>query len=332
MTIDKLKEEISSVISVNGCSAEFYFLLDSGEQMIVKSVDIDENDQKELSDLFIGSISKNVLLNDELSLIGLSSADDRKSAIYEYDLEEIPVELTHLKKIIENEQFDAFSFGEDSLTQLEGVLILVGNYEKQLAVYKHHYPVTLLKKDSGFSLMKSRDSNRFQKLDRDILKLDAKFQFIKVSGKHYIVDLKALERFFGFHEAIKNVAEKGIANIKSAGLVQNLEVFEGRLNDITFSRKLVKSSSNSPVLGIIPKSHVIAFSRTHPALKGQFKYSDDGTQFHLKTKKSQNLFLKLLNDDFLQSELTKRYYDSIAKDDVDIEIVSEEGAGRDEVT
>lgn len=96
------------------------------------------------------------------------------------------------------------------------------------------------------------------------------------------------------------------------------DVFNSRLDDISFARKLVKSANNSPVLNVIPNEQIINFTQNHPALKGKFKYSKDKLQINLKTKKSQDLFLKLLNDDFLQSELTKRYYDSIAKDSVDI--------------
>ncbi|MEW8111306.1 MAG: Kiwa anti-phage protein KwaB-like domain-containing protein [Candidatus Thiodiazotropha endolucinida] len=202
MTIENLKEEISSVISSKGCSAEFYFLLDGVDGMKVKSVDINDDDQVELSSAFIESISNNVLLNDDLTLVSISSADDRKDAIYEYDLENVPAELTHLKAIIENDQFDAFSFDDDSLSHLEGILVLIGNQDKQLAIYKYHYPITLLKKDSGFSLMRARGANRFQKLDQDILKIDSNFQFIKISGKYYIRDLKTLERFFGNRPAI----------------------------------------------------------------------------------------------------------------------------------
>lgn len=316
MTIDQLKEEISTVITSRGCFAEFYFLLDSDGGMQVKSVDINQVDQTELANIFISSISNNVLLNDELSLVPISSADDRSNAIYQYDLEYIPIELTHLKNIIESDSFEKFSFSDDALMNLEGILILIGNQDNQLAIYKHHYPVTLLKKDSGFSLTKMRDANRFKKLDQDILRLDPKFQFIKINGIYYILDIKALERFFGFHDAIKNVAIRGVENIKNSNLVMNCDVFDARLDDISFSRKLVKSANKSPVLSVIPNNQIILFSNTHPALRGKFKYSRDGTQLNLNTQKSQNLFLKLLNDDFLQSELTKKYYESVAKDNV----------------
>ena len=113
MTIDDLKKQISDVLSADGCAAEFYFLLDSGRGMEVKSVDITEADQTALAQMFTDAISNNILLNDDLSLISLSSADDRANAIYQYDLEDVPTELTHLKAIIESDDFGVFSFGSD---------------------------------------------------------------------------------------------------------------------------------------------------------------------------------------------------------------------------
>ncbi len=317
MTIDEFKEKVSGVLSADGCSAEFFFLLDSNEGMNVKSVDINDEDHAELEKMFISSVSETVLLNDDLSLVSLSSADDRKDAVYEYDLNDVPQELSYLKYVIENEDFETFDLSSDDLSHLEGILILLGNQDVQLALYKYQYPVTLLKKDNGFNLMKPKGGNRFKKLDADILKINSKFEFIKIDGKYYILDIKTLERFFGFHDAVKNVAVKGVENIKAANLVMDCAVLDARLDDISFARKLVKSASNSPVLGKIPNAQVIGFTKNHPALRGKFKYSDDGNQINLKTKKSQNLFLKLLNDDFLQSELTRLYYDSIAKDSVD---------------
>ena len=316
MTIDELRTSISDVLGGDGCSAEFFFLLDSDNGIEIKSVDINDEDQTELANMFIDCIGTNILLNDDLSLIPLSSADDRLKAIYEYDLDDIPTELTHLKNIIDNDNFDVFSFENDDLSHLEGVLILIGNQDAQLALYKYQYPITLLKKDNGFNLMKSRGANRFQKLDQDILKINSKFEFLKINGAYYILDLKTLEKFFGFHDAIKNIAVKGIENIENSNIVLDISVLSNRLDEISFSRKLVKSARNSPVLGVIPNATIIGFSNSHPALRGKFKYSADGNQLDLKTKKSQNLFLKLLNDDFLQSELTKIFYDSLAKDSI----------------
>ena len=79
----------------------------------------------------------------------------------------------------------------------------------------------------------------------------------------------------------------------------------------------MRAARATSVLGIVPNAQVIAFVGAHPAHRGKFRLSDDGSKLKLDTKVSQDLFLKLLNDDFLQSELTKRYYASLAKDDVD---------------
>jgi hypothetical protein len=325
VTLDELKAQVSAVIA-DGCGAEIYFLLDSDNGMQIKKADIDEVPQEELISMFVESITNRILLNDDLSLIELSSADDRRETVYHYDLPDVPDELQHLRSIIAADDFEEFSFADDKLNNLEGILILLGNAEHQMALYKYQYPVALLRKDTGFNLMRSRGSNRFKKLDEDVLKINAKFEFFKIGGQYYILDLKALERFFGFHDAIKNIATQGIENIRQADLVENVQVFSDRLNDISFSRKLVRAASSSPVLNLIPNADVISFASTHPALRGRFKFTDDGERFSLRTKKSQGLFLKLLNDDFLQSELTKRYYDSLAKDAIEAvaaEVVAE---------
>ncbi|MEZ2727399.1 anti-phage protein KwaB [Pseudomonas putida] len=316
MTIDELKAKISDVIG-EGCGSEFFFLLDSNNGMQVKKADIDEEPQAELTRMFVDNLAKNILLNDDLSLIELSSADDRRETIYHYDLPDIPSELQQLRSIITADDFEEFSFANDRLSNLEGILILLGNAEHQMALYKYQYPVSLLRKDTGFSLTRSRGTNRFKKLDEDVLKINAKFEFFKIDGQYYILDLKTLERFFGFHDAIKNIATQGIENIRQANIVENLQVFSERLDDISFSRKLVRAASSSPVLNLIPNADVINFANTHPALRGRFRFTADGERFNLRTKKSQSLFLKLLNDDFLQSELTKRYYDSLAKDAIE---------------
>lgn len=315
--IEELKKKIGLILEPKECSAQFFFLLlDS-----VKSMDIDATDQNELAKMFIESLKKKIVQNDDLSIISLSSADERENALYEYDLDHIPKELNSLKEIIERECPDKFTSNGDAFKDLKGMLILIGNQNSQLAIYKHHYPISLLRKDSSFSLVnfaKPGGENRFKKLDQDILKIDPTFQFIRLDDKYYISDIKLLERYFGFHEAIKKIAAQGIENIKKSNLVLNCDVFEARINDITFSRKLVKSASQSPVLKI-SSSDILAFTNTHPALKGKFRYSSDNSQLDLKTKKSQDLFLKLLNDDFLQSELTKKYYESVAKDDIEVE-------------
>ena len=315
MDIEELRASISTVISADACAAEFYFLLDVDDQIVVKKADLDGDAQDELKDGFLDSISESLLLNDDLSLVQLSSADDRANAVYRYDLEDVPQQLAQLSNILERDDFATFDFSDDALTSLKGIVVLLGHGAHQLALYKHQYPVALFKRDRGL-FVRNRNENRLGKLTDDILRINSKFEFLKIGDHYYIVDIKALERFFGFHDAVKNMATQGIENIRGVDLVENLAALEGRIDDIAFARKLVRAASDSPVLGKIPNNQIVDFINTHPALQGKIGTGEDGTKLLLDTKKSQDLFLKLLNDDFLQSELTKRYYASLAKDAV----------------
>ena len=49
------------------------------------------------------------------------------------------------------------------------------------------------------------------------------------------------------------------------------------------------------------------------------KYNEDGTQIILETKLSKELFIKMLDDAYLTSQLTQQFYESKAKDEVELE-------------
>lgn len=66
----------------------------------------------------------------------------------------------------------------------------------------------------------------------------------------------------------------------------------------------------------LKKETIVEFTKTTSVLAGKFKYSGDGAKIRLDTKKSKRMFLKLLNDSFLRSELTEQYYEASAKDNI----------------
>lgn len=72
----------------------------------------------------------------------------------------------------------------------------------------------------------------------------------------------------------------------------------------------------TPLTNLFPKEAIVEFTKNTPELAGKFKYSEDGTQIRLDTKKSKIAFLKLMNDAFLHSELTQQWYDASAKDNI----------------
>lgn len=85
-----------------------------------KKADVDEVPQAELTNMFVEAITNKILLNDDLSLIELSSADDRRETVYHYDLPDVPDELQHLRSIIAADDFDEFSLLRIGLIILRG--------------------------------------------------------------------------------------------------------------------------------------------------------------------------------------------------------------------
>ena len=69
----------------------------------------------------------------------------------------------------------------------------------------------------------------------------------------------------------------------------------------------------------IPSETVISFCRSFPALAGRIRFNENGDKVLLDTKVSKDLFINLLMDNYLTSELTELHYASVAKDSVDAE-------------
>lgn len=159
-------------------------------------------------------------------------------------------------------------------------------------------------------------NSRFEEFDKDVLRISQDYQFIRIGTEIYIKDLNVLEKFGGFKDIIKKEAREAVDNIELIGILEDTKGLRELLeSDLTFARKLCKVGKYSPVLSLnIPNETIIRFSNEHPGIAGQLKYSADGEHIKLNTKKSQKIFVKLLEDSYLTSELTRLYYDSIAKE------------------
>ena len=103
-------------------------------------------------------------------------------------------------------------------------------------------------------------------------------------------------------------------------LIENPEVLHELLGDVKYARRVTKIAKSSPVLKAeVPNASIIAFCKSFPKLVGKIRFNDAEDKIVLDTKVSKDLFIKLLMDDFLTSELTHFHYASVAKDSIDEE-------------
>lgn len=320
MTIEEIKAVIQDVFS-GEYTAQIYFVLKQNDVFSLRLADIEsKSTEPEIRRMFSDHIKAVVLNNDELSLCALSTADNRANALFHYDYEEYPEELGLFKSFeikMAVGEIEKFDFTKDSLSFLHGYIVYLGSMEKGIVLYKKHYPISLIKRDS-FLLGAKKADKRFEKLPgEDIIRLNSGFQLIKVADDVYVSDLTVLERNLGFNNLMLKAAEDTITSIDSIKLLDDIQVLKDSAEDVAFARKLSKVKKSSPIFKLkISKNEIIEFSKNAPGLAGMFKYSEDGCSIRLDTKKSKDAFIKLLNDSYLRSELTKQYYEALAKDNI----------------
>lgn len=294
--------------------AEIYFMVKKDDSYELKFANLDADSQKELSEQFIKRIKEEVSEDSEKTVISLSSADDRANALYHYDLNERPEKIKKIDDLLQIESHANFNFSENKLDDVKGILVLFQRDQETLVLYKHQHPTSLHRQRTFGLIKKKGDLEQLEKVTDDIIRINDKFEFLNFNGELYINNLKTLERFFGFHEIINAKAVQCIDEIEIMNILEDSSVLTDLLSDISFSRKLTKAGLTSPVIGKVPNERIVAFIENHPKLKGQFDFTEAKDKIRLKTKKSKVAFLKLLNDDYLKSELTEALYDSLAKD------------------
>ncbi|OUL64015.1 anti-phage protein KwaB [Flavobacterium sp. AJR] len=281
-----------------------------------KKLNIDDDDLPSIKQMFLDSIESQIINKDDFEVLLLSTADERGKCFYEYDLE-VPEELTFLDKVIGNDNIPIFNFKDETIENIDTLIIVLGNEVNQVSLYKKLSPVEIIGR-GGFIL--KRAAERFERFRDNLLRISPGFQVLSVNQAIIILKLTTIERNFGIVNVIQREALLGIDAIRNMEVLSNIEVLEELIDDIGFARRLTKVRRSSPVIiNNIPNSQIIVFSNTHPALRGKIKFNTDMTKINLDTRVSKNLFIKLLNDDYLTSELTSLFYDSLAKDGVKIE-------------
>jgi len=129
---------------VNGqVGIELFFLMKSktDSEPILKYANIaddkkEENENTSASLLLAYQKLMNVrfnMLKDD-SVINLSCADDRLDAVYKYDLIEIPLQFKAMKSaflLADDDKKNIFNFNEDNLSDIQGLIVVIGNAEKK---------------------------------------------------------------------------------------------------------------------------------------------------------------------------------------------------------
>lgn len=310
MTKELFIEKLNSILEQPNNSINIVFLLNNGA---LKRADIIESTKESLINQYESSFNY-LCTNDELSFLNLSSPDDRNNVLYLYDLPDRPDLFQKLEdlSVVQNiENLEYFNFNNDSLVDIEGYFVFFGTAENNVLFFRKQMSVNLFKR--GKTYLKRLHESQFTDVQDEFLRIDGKIDLFYVDSNVIIWNVKILERHYEFRYIMQNEASQTLEQISGLEILENLDVLEERVNDVSFVRKLSKIATNSPVF-TLPATSIIHFVRNHSFLSEYFRFNSNEDKIMLDTKKSQDWFLKLMNDDFLHSQLTDYHYQTPAKD------------------
>lgn len=315
MNAEQLKQSLEAFYEhYDDLGIAIYAILKGDEVEGPRKIDIESESLVGLKELFIQSLRDNISSREDLSVLDLSSSDERVDAIYRYDIE-IPKELNALDTVTSSDNLSILNLDDETLSRIKALVVEIGNNSGQVVLYKTMAPVNIFGR-SSFFLLKSE--HRLKKIEDEFLRVSSGFQLVKIAGELFVLDLSAIEKAFGFDSIIKSEATAGINAIEEIELVENTEVLHELLDDIKYARRFVKVAKASPVLQAkIDNGQIISFCKTFPSLGNRIRLNEDETKIVLDTKVSKDLFIKLLMDNYLTSELTHFHYESVAKDSAD---------------
>lgn len=315
MNADELKAALQPFYeNYDEMGVSVYAILKDPNNPTPTKVDIEAAAMGGLKALFIQRLRETITQREDLAVLNLSTSDERVDVVYVYDME-LPEELKTLESVLVSDDLPLLNLDDLGLSEIKALLIEIGNNDGQVVLYKTMAPVNVFGRASFF-LKKSQ--HRLEQIDNEFLRVSPGFQLMRISGELLVMDLNAIEKIFGFHEVIKREAALGVNSIETIQLIENPEALRELLDDVKYARRLTKVAKTSPVLRAgIPNVSIINFCKTFPKLSGKIRFNETEDKIVLDTKVSKDLFIKLLMDDFLTSELTKLYYSSVAKDAID---------------
>ena len=110
---EDLKAELQTIVDLQAIGIQVFFIMKGADGGVVKKANIANGATDGLRKAHLDNIGQLVSMMEEefdgLTVLNLSAADDRKSAIYRYDLDDRPQFFDAFKEIEEHQHDDYFT-------------------------------------------------------------------------------------------------------------------------------------------------------------------------------------------------------------------------------
>lgn len=320
MTRQEFIDSLQRIIDLEvDCKALVYFALKKDGATTLKKANIQEAVLTNIAEGYRNTLKaeiKKFNADAERTVLNISDRDDRANIVYRYDIPDVePSFFNKMREVTEEHPVNYFSdnrmfnFDIDSLSDIDYFIIELGSEDNKIVIYRNNFNINLMKQAPGrFYFNKS--GTQLTSVTDDILRMDTLIDALKMDEDFFVLNLGYLDSSREFTAIIRSRAENTINSIAQLNLVDSIDGLRDRLSELAFARRLMKVMDSSPVIDM-PAAEVLDFVRNHEKLNKVLKVENERISIH--TKKAQDYFIKLMNDDILRSLLTRRDYESSSK-------------------
>ena len=176
--------------------------------------------------------------------------------------------------------------------------------------YQHIYSIAIPNK-SRLGFLLKQDGTIFKEMKEPLFSISSKINFMIVNGSIITNDIDIMQRNFGFSKFIRSEAAKVMSIVNDIGIVDSMDKIQQYVegDKLTYAKKMMQIKS-SPVLNMKP-TVLLNKIKTSPTYSNKLKIVDN--KIVLETKKQVEVFIKMLNDTWLKSELTEQLYEAEVK-------------------
>ena len=249
--------------------------------------------------------------NEDVKYVPIENYDEIKDTYCVIDKSEYDG-LNMICEFDEIEKFYKYDEGD-----IQGFIFRYGTETNYIILYQQFYPVNLLKR--GKTIMGCIEiiagQPQFKLIENNIIKITDNIDIIILS--QYIIsnNFKILENKFGFQKYIENISNNVENEIKNIGMIEETDTINNYLNDYKIKKKLAKIKGSK----VLKMDKEIILKRISEDDYYKQSIKIENGKIKIESKKDFGIFLKLLNDDILKSNITSTTYDTSSKKEMEKE-------------
>lgn len=157
------------------------------------------------------------------------------------------------------------------------------------------------------------DSDVFKKLENDVLTMDGTFDAIYCNDSLIFENKQNFEKALLYQEVKQAVAEETLNEIGGIGFVENFDQVRDFLKDDYHSINKLNKIKEKPYFRTLTFD---VCKRIIHDYEVEIEIDEENNQFNITSKAQAKHFIKVLNDDYLKSEMTNLKYAANSKEDV----------------